>query len=247
MFRASSALAEGFLEKLDSLCSTPQLGSDAIYQQLAAFLHSPHNAVEFASLHRGDEQARIDRRVQQITELIEPLGHPASFCDVGCGTGVLTGALAQAWSLPPEVAYGVDVFDRLEERQAFTPVAVVQDSLLPLPDDTVELVLLLMTLHHEADAPALIAEVKRVLAPGGWVVVREADAATGSDRLFHAVLDHLYYAVYHQLPGIPAPENHRPVTEWSELFEKAGFEPRSVTFPEPESPIKPAHFVFVLR
>ncbi|GAA1613359.1 hypothetical protein GCM10009789_79500 [Kribbella sancticallisti] len=43
---------------------------------------------------------------------------------------------------------------------------------IPLPDDSVDLVLLFLTLHHWSDQPQGMREVARVLRPGGVVLLR---------------------------------------------------------------------------
>lgn len=56
---------------------------------------------------------------------------------------------------------------------------------LPLPDDSVDLVVSFETLEHLDDPPAFLAEVRRVLRPGGLVIISTPDrgvySAPGSD------------------------------------------------------------------
>lgn len=49
---------------------------------------------------------------------------------------------------------------------------------LPLADGAVDAVVVVDALHHMPDHPAVLAEVARVLRPGGVVVVREFDPST---------------------------------------------------------------------
>ena len=44
---------------------------------------------------------------------------------------------------------------------------------LPLPDASVGCVVANMVLHHAADPPAVLAEIRRVLAPGGVLLLAD--------------------------------------------------------------------------
>lgn len=61
---------------------------------------------------------------------------------------------------------------------------------VPLRDDTVDAVLIVDALHHLPDRGVVIDEVRRILRPGGVVVVRDFDRETLRGRLVEAV-EHL--------------------------------------------------------
>jgi ArsR family transcriptional regulator len=44
---------------------------------------------------------------------------------------------------------------------------------LPLPDGTADCAVLNMVLHHAADPPAMLAEIRRILTPGGTLVLAD--------------------------------------------------------------------------
>jgi demethylmenaquinone methyltransferase/2-methoxy-6-polyprenyl-1,4-benzoquinol methylase len=54
---------------------------------------------------------------------------------------------------------------------------------LPFADSSVDAVLIVDALHHFPDHDRCLAEVARVLAPGGVLVVREFDRSTRRGRL----------------------------------------------------------------
>lgn len=62
---------------------------------------------------------------------------------------------------------------------------------LPVPDETVDAVLLLDALHHMPEGEAVIADAARVLRPGGVLVVLEFDPTTVRGRLLVAA-EHLF-------------------------------------------------------
>lgn len=62
---------------------------------------------------------------------------------------------------------------------------------LPVRDEVVDAVVVVDALHHVHDARAALAEARRVLRPGGALVVREFDPTTLRGRLL-AAAEHLY-------------------------------------------------------
>ena len=130
----------------------------------------------------------------------QTLGHAAirpgeRVLDVGCGTGVLTRMALDA-SGPSGVAVGIDpaarmirvareTAARLGSRAEFKVAAI---EALPFPDAEFDLVLSSLMLHHlPPDTKRRgLAEVYRVLKPGGRLVV--ADFAHPSNPLWWLVL-----------------------------------------------------------
>jgi ubiquinone/menaquinone biosynthesis C-methylase UbiE len=98
--------------------------------------------------------------------------------DFGAGTGMYS--LPVAAALPHGVLVAVDeqqeLLDRLRRKLADAkPAGRVQtvqttDNRVPLPDGGVDRVFMVNVLHHIHDEPAALAEVLRVLTPGGLVV-----------------------------------------------------------------------------
>jgi SAM-dependent methyltransferase len=98
--------------------------------------------------------------------------------DVGCGTGRLLRAARQCY--PAAELVGVDLAGRMVAAAiAVTPtrlaVRYVQGRAerLPFPDGVFDLVFATLSLRHWASLPAGIAEVARVLSPGGVIVLAD--------------------------------------------------------------------------
>ena len=114
--------------------------------------------------------------------------------DVGCGPGT---AVREAARRGPRVT-GVDpapVMLRLartltRDRPAITWVEGAAED-LPLPDGSATVVWSLATVHHWRDVTAGLAEVKRVLAPGGRLLAIERRVRPGATGLAsHGWTDH---------------------------------------------------------
>jgi SAM-dependent methyltransferase len=105
--------------------------------------------------------------------------------DVGCGPGALTAALAER--LGPERVTAVDPSEPFAEacasRVRGVRVEVAAAERLPFPDDTFDAALSQLVVNFMTDAPAGIAEMRRVTRPGGTVASAVWDYAGGMTLL----------------------------------------------------------------
>lgn len=111
-----------------------------------------------------------------VVELLR-LGGGETVVDYGAGTGMYTVPLAEA--LPRGVVVAVEALPELiavlETKltdQLRPRVQVVQTSRnqVPLADGAADRVLMVNVLHHIHDEPAALAEIVRLLTPGGLLV-----------------------------------------------------------------------------
>jgi ubiquinone/menaquinone biosynthesis C-methylase UbiE len=109
----------------------------------------------------------------------------SSALEVGCGTGADAIALAQ-WVGNTGTVTAVDrsqaMLDQALSNPAHQtlPIAWVQADAqhLPFADNTFDAARIDRTLQHIADPPQAIAEMARVVRPGGWVVAVDPDWGT---------------------------------------------------------------------
>lgn len=145
-------------------------------------LHGVMQRVHFAHGESYDRKAAVVfrglyRRVAEDVAAAAPEG--GTMLDAGCGSGRLAVEIARR--RPDLRVHGidlergmVDVATRHAEREGLTDrveftVADLAD--LPLPDDSVDLVVSTASMHHWTDVGAVVASLGRVLRPDGriWI------------------------------------------------------------------------------
>lgn len=111
-----------------------------------------------------------------LTLAAQEVAHPASILDVGCGTGRLLG-LAEA-RFPGAKLIGLDAASEMvKQAEASRPTGSTMRfqqgtaEELPFPNNQFDLVFSTLTFHHWRDQRKGMAEVARVMAPGGrWLL-----------------------------------------------------------------------------
>ena len=178
------------------------------------------------------EDGRASSRVTELVDLIRqhsfpsPLPRsPVSLLDVGCSEGSITGALAAALGVPAAAAHGCDV--REVARSAAFTFSLITSTTLPYSSNSVRLVLALMSLHHIDTVTTSLAEIHRVLVPGGILLVREHDLSFPQLAPLLDVMHGLYTRVWSDPAEQPAfcddyYAHYRPRATWGEMLQAAG-------------------------
>ena len=92
--------------------------------------------------------------------------------DVGCGDGTVAAALAQRDAQVTGLDPAPTALDRARAAHPELEfVGPAPDGRLPFPDASFDAVTCVNVLQHVADTQALLSEVRRVLVPGGLLVV----------------------------------------------------------------------------
>jgi len=119
------------------------------------------------------------------TAVVEPFierSHPPTVLDLGCGTGRFSTLFAERFrarviGLDPAVAMLRTATQCVDRNTLF--YAAARSEQLPLADSCCDLAWLSQMIHHVADREACARELRRVLRPGGHILIRGAFA----DRL----------------------------------------------------------------
>ena len=148
---------------------------------VAAQYATPDRLRRRMSIWRPGPDGRTPRDVAR--DLVVGLA-PRSVLEVGCGTGELAEEIAAA--LPACAYLATDASESMvaatAARGLHAEVATIGS--LPYPDASFDVVVAAWMLYHVPDLDAALAEVRRVLRPGGSFV-----AVTNSDRHLARLLE----------------------------------------------------------
>jgi SAM-dependent methyltransferase len=145
-----------------------------------------YHAFDFSSERYGLPH-RVRRRLEarRLLPWCRTLPSGARILDVGCGDGFHLGLLRE-FGAPGWVLEGVDASEwavsKGRSRGLTLHRGTVQE--VALPADSYDLALLIATIEHVDDPPAVLRAVFRLLRPGGRVLVVTDNTDTLSFRLF---------------------------------------------------------------
>lgn len=127
-----------------------------------------------------DPDRLVELPPANLVKLLDVTG-AETVVDFGAGTGMYSLPIADA--LPDGLVIAVDeqqvLLDRLRDKLAAHPAAgrvdivLTQGGRAPLRDGIADRLLMINVLHHVYDEPEVLAEVVRLLAPGGLLVDAE--------------------------------------------------------------------------
>jgi ubiquinone/menaquinone biosynthesis C-methylase UbiE len=118
--------------------------------------------------------------------------------DLGCGSGAFTAALADAGARPVGVEIAEAALRRARSDHPSLDFRLAPIDGLPLEDSSVELAWVSEVIEHIADTARSLSEIRRVLAPGGRLLLttpnhpRLAIAVHGIERYSEPLGDHLH-------------------------------------------------------
>lgn len=168
---------------------------------------------------------RSKDRAQDVVRLFAQLPRaPESILDVGCGDGSILRAVGRRF--PDATLLATDLHepesvDELEFRRS-TP------DVIPFEDDSADAALLFMSAHHFEKLETTLKELRRVLAPGGHVILRDHDFRSEVAHVFMDIV-HMFYACIAGNEESPREfldsfwSNYHSQSAWIRIFEKNGF------------------------
>lgn len=150
---------------------------------------APYSRVESFVYDRVIAPAVVGFHTAVLERLAEHVEAEATVCEVGCGGGQLLAKLAERFADARFV--GVDLSAEQVAR-AKTRTARFADRIdctrgsaldLPLADASADLVLSVASIKHWAAPERGLAECRRVLRPGGWLAIIEADRGARAEDI----------------------------------------------------------------
>jgi SAM-dependent methyltransferase len=131
---------------------------------------------EVYSAGRAPSRAVLEQWTAVLARYIPTRGNPV-LLDVGAGVGTWSELMATAFEA---TVWGIEPSRRMravaEREHAHPRVSYVEGSAesIPLEDASCDAALLSYVLHHVSDRAACVRELRRVVRPGGVVIVRNA-------------------------------------------------------------------------
>jgi len=167
------------------------------------------------------EQARLVQGLDRARRAIATGAAPALAMDFGCGSGNLTARLLDLGLEVTAADVSPEFLQAIGRRFAGRPVSTLRlngTDLAGVPDAAFDLVAAYSVLHHVPDYLGVLAELVRVLRPGGVLYLdHEANAEFwgphGSGHAFREELARLA----RERPGLWNPQRHR----WQRVLQPA--------------------------
>lgn len=115
---------------------------------------------------------------EYVTRLLELVHEGGTVVEIGIGTGGLLADLAAKSGPVIGVDHSPAMLEEARRRMLKSSISGVELRLgemthLPLSDGAADCALLNMVLHHAADPPAVLAEIRRVMSPGGTLLIAD--------------------------------------------------------------------------
>lgn len=131
---------------------------------------------------RATDVAMLDDRMMRLLAECARV-RPHAVLDVGCGRGFLLRSLRER--VPDLRCYGLELSPAPIEEARAAGIDVHEGDLsagVPLPDACVDLVVMGEVIEHVFDPDACLEELRRVLSPGGALIVTTPNLASWFNR-----------------------------------------------------------------
>ena len=142
----------------------------------------------------------------------------AKMLDLGCGSGIVTREFASQFARD---YIGVDIVDN-----RIFPInfKLINGQDLPFGNNEFDIVLISYVLHHADDPARLLAESKRVLKPGGKIIIFEDLYEGFVGKMLCQVHGKSYGALFEHHGGTVI-INFKNRRQWKTVFEALGLKP----------------------
>jgi SAM-dependent methyltransferase len=160
---------------------------------------------------RERRRRRVGRAYDMALEIARVVPRGSEVLDVGCGNGFIAHHLS---AMLGTNIVGIDLGNSADAPIDYRRYVGAR---FPVPDGSVDAVLLCYVLHHAQDGSVVLSEMRRVLREGGLAVIYEDIPQNSWDR-------GVCWIHNRQWRGRTGQCTFRVDSEWQRLFEYFGFE-----------------------
>lgn len=200
---------------------------------------------EFAEAYSADNDVNLLNGHYERPAMLDLAGDVAGrrILDAGCGSGPLSAALRDRGALTTGFDLSAAMVELARARLGPEADVIVHDLAKPLPyaDDSFDDVVASLVLHYLEDWSEPLAELRRVLKPGGRLILSVNHPilyrALNPDGDYFGVVEFSYDAE-HAGRTVEYTNWHRPLQAMSDAFTAAGFRISVISEPPiaPETP-----------
>jgi ubiquinone/menaquinone biosynthesis C-methylase UbiE len=199
-----------------------------------------HSYIKNNKTEYKTEEERVCNKINEITKLIPEMDYK-SILDMGCGNGHILNRLNNFYQIKNKNSYGIDTVD-YSDFCDFNYLSY-NNGVIPLEDNTIDLITCLMVLHHTQNPEYYIREIKRVLKVGKKLIIRETDGYNQDLVKFNVCMEFIFYKVLLNL-DVNITHNYFSKEKWIGLFEKNGFKVvKEDVYSLEENPFTPFYLV----
>ena len=205
---------------------------ELIYAALNAEYNKKQHNTDMSSITKY----RIDARIRDLAGIVPQYNrHPKSYLDFGGGDGTISEGIAQWLGVAKDNAVSADVETWLSGTQAqkqlsgITFNTIPKAGRLPYKDGQFDAITCFVVLHHIEQLEERISELYRILAPGGWLLIREHDCRDNATRTIIDIYHNLFELVYNKSPNYKQVlddyyGDYKTKEQWHFLMYDVGFE-----------------------
>jgi ubiquinone/menaquinone biosynthesis C-methylase UbiE len=111
--------------------------------------------------------------------------------DIGCGSGVLTNLIKKEYKF--NTVHCFETNNYINPKFNDIEINMIKNSVINLPDKSVDLILCNFSLHHIKEINKMIDEIKRILKSDGYLIIQEHDNTSDKQK---ELLDFYHYINY---------------------------------------------------
>lgn len=228
--------ADSFAAMGCNSCGLVYLNPRPDFEEFERIYPANYHAFEFSAAEFGFV-FKVRRRLEakRLLAWCKDLPDDARIIDIGCGDGfhleLLKDFGKKTWTLE-----GVDADERAASMAEKRNLKVHQGLLenLDLPERFYDLALMIQTVEHVASPPELLANVRKILRPGGRVVI----VTDNTDSLDFKIFKRRHWGGYH----FPRHWNLFNPSTLKKLADKTGFEVEKLA-----TQVSPVNWVYSVR